>query len=504
MRGVNQDIQGLISVLSRDETRPRDQKMTDFTTKQDLAPPLVKVLMDDDSRWDESGLLPAGLLSLPLSVEVPAWDHTPTPWVEIYLEAFWDDVRIYAQTWSGDIPSIPAHELIFEVSVDKLTHGVHTLHYTVSNSDGNTNTSLSQEVTVDMVPPLLGVNRGQLQFDTVDVTEQYLSEHDHKLIGAMPAYVGGKAGDVVTWYWNENPNTVFDSDVVTSMILQREEAGQPMDLVFDGDMILARKDGKRYAFYALSDRAGNLSPYSQAVELLVAAQPVPRVLPPPKVVEASGSSSASTLNPANATGGVTVRVPDDAVIRPGETLCVQWAEPDSVGAYRTEKSELRVVRVPSTRIAQHFGKSIPVYYDVFESGVDTPHSSARHTLSVLHVDGFPTVQCDKVSGGTLKLGDIASGGKASFTLQKWFLMWTDQFINIEVRGSDDEDQPVVIQVLKEYQVPQVAQTIDVGHITKVDLQRFKIGREIEVRVHVSFDEKLSWRQFPSLKPKLEV
>ncbi|WP_032610301.1 hypothetical protein [Pseudomonas syringae] len=477
--------------------------MNDSATKKVLEPPLVNVLLDDDDRWDETGLLPADRLSSPLSVEVPPWEHTPTPGQNIYLEVFWDDVQTYTKTWNGDIPSIPARDLIFEVPVDNLTHGVHTLRYTVSNSDGNTNTSLDQEVTVDMVTPSL-VNHGQLQFDTVNVTDQYLSEHDHKLIGVMPAYIGGKAGDVVKWYWSKDPINFFDSDVVSTMTLERENAGKPMGLVFDEDMILARRDGKRYAFYTVSDRAGNSSQYSQPVELLVAVEPVPRVLPPPKVKEAEGSSSTSTLNPENAIGGATVLVPDDAVINPGEMLCVQWGDPDSVGAYRSEKTtEAKEFTVPNTYIAQHFGKSIPVYYDVFESGVDTPHSSTMHTLTVLKVTGFPTVQCDKVSGGLLKLGSIASGGRASFTIDQWFLMATDQFIDIEVIGADDAGKEVRVPVLEEYKVPKVAATIDVGHITKVDLQRFRIGAEIEVRVYVSFDEKASWQRFPSLQPKLE-
>ncbi|MBC3954227.1 hypothetical protein [Pseudomonas triticifolii] len=478
--------------------------MNDSTTKKVLEPPLVNVLMDDDDRWDETGLLPADRLSSPLSVEVPPWEHTPTPGQEIYLEVFWDNVQTYTKTWSSDIPSIPVRDLIFEVPVSKLIHGVHTLRYTVSNSDGNTNTSLDQEVTVDMVSPSLGANRGQLQFDTVNVTDRYLSEHDHKLIGVMPAYNGGKAGDVVKWYWSEDPINFFDSDVVSTMTLQRESAGKSMDLVFDEAMILERRDGKRYAFYTVFDRAGNPSQYSQPVELLVAAQPAPRVLPPPTVKEAEGSSSSSTLNPKNAMDGVTVQVPADAVIKPGEMLCVQWGEPDSVGAYRSEKiTEAKEFKVPNTYIAQHFGKSIPVYYDVFEIGVDTPHSSTSHTLTVLKVTGFPTVQCDKVSGGLLKLGSIASGGKASFTIDKWFLMATDQFIDIEVLGADDAGKEVKVPVLEAYKVPKVDATIDVGHITKVNLQRFRIGAEIEVRVYVSFDEMASWQRFPSLRPRLE-
>lgn len=475
--------------------------------QQVLPPPVVAALLPDDPQWDESNLLPASATLIPLPVNVPAWTHIPISGLKTVLRLYWETGLtrhlVGEREWDSDLyPVIPSDQLQFEVPVIHLVQGLHEAWYELTTPNGDTNVSDRQPVSIDLTSPVIGSFVRPLEFDTHTITEQYLFDHADQAVALVPSYTDFKPGDVIVWYWSDDQSQVLPGDEVGSRTLPRGES-QPLSLVFPGRMIVDRGDGERFAFYRLRDRAGNETSYSERVKLTINAQPVPRVLPPPKVDEASGSASSSTLNPVNATRGVTVRVPDEAVIRPGETLCVQWAEPDSVGSYRTEKAEARVVKVPSTRIAQHFGKSIPVYYEVFESGVDTPYRSARHTLNVLKVTGFPVVQCDKVSAGSLKLGNIADGGRASFTLEKWFLMGTDQFINIDVQGTDDVDRPVVIQVLKEYRVPQVAQIIDVGHITKVDLQRFKIGREIEVRVRVSFDEKLSWQIFPSLEPKLE-
>lgn len=476
--------------------------MTDSTPKQELALPVVADLMADDSRWDETGLLPACLATSPLRIEVPAWGYTPKPNERFYLNIFWDEKLLDRRELDGGVPTLPANDLIFDIPVAQLTQGAHELHYVVVNSDGNSNDSLRQIVTVDVIAPVLNAASGQLEFDTATITEQYLNDHDNKVIGIVPVYSGGKAGDVVTWYWSKNAFNFTEADVVSTRILEREEVGKPVALEFGGDMILSRKDGTRYAFYRLRDRAGNLSPYSRPFELEVKAQPAPRVLPPPRVTQATGSAATSTLNPIHAIHGATVTIPDDAVIRAGETVSVQWAEPESVGSYLTSKEDARTFTIPSTCIAQHFGKSIPVYYEVHESGVADPHVSNTHTLKVLTISGFPVVQCDKVSGGRLSLGSIADGGRALFTLGSWPFMDTSQFITIQVIGLSVGGQNLTIDVLKESPVPHVADTIDVGHITKTDLQRFKTGGLLEVHTKVSFDEKASWMPFGSLRPTL--
>lgn len=473
-------------------------------TEQVLPPPVVAALLPDSADWDETNLLPAGAAVRDLPVEIPEWEYIPIPSTKTLLTLYWrtgisTHVIEEREFKSEDYPVIPPDSRVFEVPTLYLVQGIHDVWYQLTTTNGETSESEKKAITIDLTPPLTAVIE-RLKFDTTTVTEQYLTDHGQQLVAEVPVYQDCKPGDVITWYWNTNPLNVQPGDEVDSRLLLRGET-QPLSVEYPGSMIIASGDGERYAFYTLRDRAGNVSAFSQPALLQVSAQPVPRVLPAPRITETSGSSS-STLNPYDALKGAHVEIPDAAVIYPGETVCVQWGEPGTVGAYRTEPAESALFTIPSTHIAQHFDKSIPVYYEVFESGVELPHVSRVHTLSVSKIEGFPVVQCDKVTGGQLSLGGIATGGKASFTLARWSFMGPDQFVSIEVRGTDNAGALVVVPVVTEYPVPGEATTIAVGHIFKADLQRFKIGGLLEVRVRVSFDAKLTWQRFPSLTPTL--
>jgi hypothetical protein len=123
-------------------------------------------------------------------------------------------------------------------------------------------------------------------------------------------------------------------------------------------------------------------------------------------------------------------------------------------------------------------------------------------LQVRELTGWPTIQCDKVSGGQLRLGNIAEGGHASFTLGSWTFMAVDQFLRVEVRGVNSSGQQLIVDVLNDEPVPGVAPPIPAGQISKTDLRRFRIGSPLEVRVSVSFDAKQTWKAFPRLTPTL--
>jgi hypothetical protein len=143
-----------------------------------------------------------------------------------------------------------------------------------------------------------------------------------------------------------------------------------------------------------------------------------------------------------------------------------------------------------------------VFYEVFEDGVVEPHRSNMFTLQVERLTGTPAIQCDRVSGGRLSLASVSDGGHANFTLERWSHMGTEQFLTITVLGVGSNNSPLTIPVLTESPVPEVAQKIDVGRISRADLQRFKLNSPLEVRVRVSFDGKLTWQSFTSLTPML--
>lgn len=516
-----------------------------FTSSKGLPPPVVDGLLDDDPRWDETGLLKVTDPPSDLNFTVPAWDYQPLPSLKTVLEIDWDGETNYRKEWDDSVTSLPEDDLSFVVPSSRLEHGTHTLCYTVTTALGNRQHSATQTITVDQVAPTFGADHGRLDFDTSVITAAYLGTHNDQVEGRIVSYNGGKPGDVVTWYWSSDPFSFGDAQRVSTRTLERGDfqspsrsvmprslwslarrflrnvihrlqgrkvsecvdfmaLPKPITLIFPGKVIRDSKDGKRYAFCNICDRAGNPGPYSQPVEFEVTVEPAPRDLPPPELMETSGSNS-STLDPMRATGGVRVQIPEDAVINPGETVWVQWGDPGSVGCWRTDETESGLFRIPSTRIAQHFGKQIPVYYEVFEPGVDLPHVSQNHWLTVSEISGFPTVQCDKAANGSpLRLGSIEEGGRASFTLERWTFMHTDQLIDIRVEGVDayDAGALVVVTVLENYQVPVVAQKIDAGYITKTDLRRFKVDQTLSVKVKVSFDEGFTWQPFPMLRPLL--
>lgn len=461
-----------------------------------LEPPVVPALLPDIPDG-EPNLLPRSAWLAPLEVEIPPWlNSNPSAAYPEHLWVYWGSDEIEHKTFTQPVGSA---DLIIWVPPQRLSEGLHQLSYKAKTSNAEEANSRILTITIDKTPPIL-VNEGPLIFPPAvvsgGVTEQYLNDNNDQVLAEVPDYLSPKPGDVITWYWSSSPT---GSEIAGSRTLVLADIGQPIMLPFAGQLIRDRGDGTRYGFYRIEDRSGNDSPRSLAVQLQVSAQPVPRVLPAPTISEASGN----TLNPLNAISGATVVIPAAAVIKPGEKVFVQWAAPGSVGSHRAEVSAgQRQYKVPGDRVPQHFGKSIPVYYEVEESGVVEPHVSVTRNLAVSRItSGWPTVQCDKVSGSQLDLSSFT--GDANFTLERWSFMAAGQYVNVAVAGLEDStDRNLTIPVLTDYQVPQAGAPIGAGRIAKTELMRFRRDLLIAVQVEVSFNEKQDYQTFPSLTVRL--
>jgi hypothetical protein len=465
-----------------------------------LLRPVVSAILEDIPGGEKNLLASSAWLN-PLRVDIPLWQHSnPSPEQPEHLTLYWDDGLVEEKSWEH---AIPPDELFVMVPQVRLSEGEHRLRYHVMAYNGEESDSDLLTLIIDKTPPIL-VNEGPLIFPpevvSGGVTEQYLKANGDQLLAEIPVYQVPKPGDLITWYWSSSPT---GSEVAGTTTLALADIGKPLIVSFSGQIIRDGRDGKRYGFYTVKDRAGNLGQRSLAVELQVAVTPVPRELPPARVKEASGTASSGLLSPANAKNGVTVVIPFAAVIYPGEPVSVQWGEPGSMGAFRTDTpvaTDSREYKIPKDCIAPYLGHTLPVSYEVTEAGKVL--TSEPHSLRVEELSGLPAIQSDKVSGGKLSLETIVEGGYASFTLGSWSFMATSQYLTIKVEGVDDANQLVSIAVLTEQQVPEVAAIIAVGQISKADLRRFKIGFGIEVKVKVSFDGKQTWKTFPSLTPTL--
>ncbi|MBH2035417.1 MAG: hypothetical protein I8H73_21360 [Pseudomonadales bacterium] len=442
--------------------------------------------------------------SNPLKVKFAPWlPSNPTIDDPETISIFLGTIEIGNKQWTDPID---ANDHFVPISADKLVPGESLLTYVMTNWLGTPQQSEPFTITIDKLEPQLNPSSTLIFPSAIlppnKVTDLYLKQNNDEVTADIPGYTAPRPGDRITWYWGKAPGDLMQGGVI---VLDDKNYAAPLVLTVPGQLIRDRDDGERYVSYRVQDRAGNQSSYSGYVKLDVAAKPIPRVLPPPKVKEASGNSSSGSLKPLDAINGVTVTIPPEAVIHQGEKVFVQWAEPGFVGEHRTGTPITPGSRdyfIPKDKMAPHMGKAITVYYEVFEPGIDKPHLSNRYSLRVGDLDSTPVVQCDKVSSGNLSLASLTTGF-AEFTLESWTFMATEQFIKTTVRGVGADDVfPRDIIALVESPVPEVVQKIKVGRISKVDLQGYKLNNALEVWVSVSFDNKQTWKQFGKLKPKL--
>lgn len=383
--------------------------------------------------------------------------------------------------------------------------GEHRFAYTITIYNGEKADSFDLVMTLDTLAPLLASN-SKLDFPAAilppnKLMAPYLEQNGDEVKANIPAYTSPRPGDRITWYWGSSPDNQEQGGII---VLNDKNYTSPLVITITGELIRQRKDGWRYAWYQVQDRAENPIQGSEPVILEVDATPIPRRLPAVKVKDAVGSTSRGVLNPRDATGGALVTVLPGADIHPGEQLFLQWAQKDSPGAHRTDTPiapNTRDFRIPAAKVAWHIDKTLFVEYDVFEPGVVKPHTSLQYELRVDSLSGPPIVQCSQVSGNQLSLASLTTGW-ADFTIRPWTLIARDQFFTIAVVGTAINGTELSIPVQTAAPVPVVETNMPVGRISKANLELYRIGGELNVTFKVSFDNKLTWQSFLPLKPTL--
>lgn len=460
-----------------------------------------------DRPGSETNLLPEALTRVDLKFwfTVPSLSN-PTlakETVELYFDGSPD--RVAYREWTRPIVDTDRYVELPQAWL-RSHDGEHKFYYIVTIYNGTSEQSHELVMTVDTVAPTLA-NPSKLGLPSAvlppnKLTALYLEQNSDQLKANLSAYTTPKAWDRIFWFWGTTPGNTEQGGVIE---LTNLDFANPVVITVPGDLIRDRNNGLRYMAYEIQDRAGNMSPRSDPVELDVAVSFIPRNLLPPKVKNAGESPSSGILKPGDAVNGATAFILPEADVRDGESVIVQWAEKDSPGSYRADTPITpgsREYHIPSERVRYHIDRTLTVGYEVYEPGFDDPHTSRLYNLQVERLTGTPTVQCDQVTGGQLKVGSIADGGQANFSLERWTHMGTEQFLRVSVIGADRNTQLLEIPVLTDSPVPEVAQKISAGKISKADLQRFKPNNSIEVRVMVSFDGKLTWQRFTSLTPLL--
>jgi len=483
-----------------------------LTTGQALLdPPRIDALLDDIDGGD-SNLLPREAWLVPLRIEFPMWNNSaPAPGYPERLVLLWNGSAIGERTWTAPVQP---EELFLKVEPLWLTEGRHTLEYQVTIYNSETAASQPLTITIDKTAPVLGDDFGRLLFaDRViaeGITVAYLEEHGDQVLAEVPPYERAVPGDVVDCYWDSEP---FEFNHAGSRVLTLADMGQPLCLAFTGELIRDRGDGPRYVHYRVSDRSGNLSPEARPVTVHVEATPLPRELRWLDVDKAVGSGALIELDPLAVESGTLALLHSEVLLHPRESVWVQWGEPGRVGALRAQMnlaSEPRRCPIPTRNIAPFMGKTLPLNYEVV-GPEQTWLSTPREVRVAKFSGGFPTIQCREVSGNVLRLSSVPSAG-AALSLAPWFMIATEQRVNITVVGVYANGQSALWRVLNQHQVTSAEVFSGIGAqgnvtIPRAFLQQLQRNQVFRVRVHVSFDGGETWPpetapNFPELAPTL--
>jgi len=473
-----------------------------------LVPPTVPRLVPD-VEGGQPNTVDFRAVFFPLRVEIPMWAHSnPSEDDNEYLYLYWNDVEVDKKTFSKPIRP---EELFMEIPRLKLVEGEHRLHYAVTLFNDQHVDSRPLDIYIDKTPPSLDPIDDTLRIpDYVirnGVTDVYLEDNDDKLEGTVPPYLGAEPGDVVKWFWSDNP---AGQDMVNMMTLTPEHietqgtqsSSKSIALIFPGNFIRQSGSGTRFVRYEVQDRAGTATQRSLALALKSDATPPPRILLPPRITEASGNEYYSTLEPASAQNGITLVIPEAVLIRPNETVTVYWGEQGTLGGYSTStpiEPAGREFLIPRVHVPPHINDRAELHYQINSPGVP---QSPSHFVTVLKIEGLPYVQCSAISDRVLNLHNLQS---ATFTLDDWPFRHTSQFVNAWIEGVDRNDVKLEIrlQIATEKAVPTEAGLMVLGTVPKTELLKLALTYQFRVVVEVSFNDKVSWLKFPSVEAQLE-
>lgn len=215
-------------------------------------------------------------------------------------------------------------------------------------------------------------------------------------------------------------------------------------------------------------------------------------------------SVKEVMDPAQALNGARVTIPVDAQIFDNEPVWLQWGEPGSPGAYRTNVQNkppllpgTRDFKVPPEMVRWHIGKEVIVRYEVQEPGVAVPHKSEDYPITISLVAGTTTLQSEQIEDERM-----SARVTASFTLPAWPVMNTDQHVTVKVTGYTLAGELWTYTVANKKPVTQAGSPVAVGSISSANLGKFERDQTLEITTEVSFDGNLTVQPFRTLRPLL--
>ena len=120
------------------------------------------------------------------------------------------------------------------------------------------------------------------------------------------------------------------------------------------------------------------------------------------------------------------------------------------------------------------------------------------TISDILAMNYPTVQCSHVDGKILSLSKVPASG-TEVSIGVWPFMADDQYVNFKLTGLglDDKNLEVVFFEHK-VTVGEVENKKVSATLAKADLEKFKVGVNLNFEGEVTFNNKSYWYNFKTM------
>ncbi|CAM3141767.1 hypothetical protein BZK31_06505 [Pseudomonas floridensis] len=390
--------------------------------------------------------------------------------------------------------------LVWKVASNELLmieNGYALMSYKISYVDSGLST-MSPVQTLDIVAPvearlpaleIVGFNGGSLD----------PGAYPYGITLKVTPYSGMRVDDEVVVYVSSDSQWVktlrTDVSTLDSQVLEFSLAQQ---WLLDNN----GKDAEFMYQYAREGVAG-----SSVLRTVTLRRPLD--LPPPEIELAIvdgdiGWGVEGHIFAVRLTDGVTIRIPEAAVIGDDDTVQMHWNGYGSTGSFIADPSaeDPRLFFIPAAAVPANMGKRLDVYYKVKPAG-EPAGTSKVFNLEIRGIDeGWPAIQYIEppLVDGSLWLGEVSAEG-AGVELGSWIYMAEGQRVRARLEGlSLIGDTSLTFDLRTGADEPLTADEHEAQKVSMRIPKRYleMLARDkptTRVRVDVSFDDGASYVLF---------
>ncbi|MBT2341801.1 MULTISPECIES: hypothetical protein [Pseudomonas] len=326
--------------------------------------------------------------------------------------------------------------------------------------------------------------------------------HPNGITLVIEIYPGIQVGDEVVLYAMGDPKEIktlrVDPSTVDSQVLQ---------IAVDHGWLSAN-NGKTVELtyqYARVGRAGTSMPLTLTLRR-------PLHLPHPEIEgvirDGEDEEYRGYLLASSITGGVSIKVPAEAVIGSEDTVQMHWEGYGDSGSHVADPTvgDPKRFYIPPRFVPANMGKRLDVFYRVTPPG-EPSYKSGVFDLEIKDiVNGWPTLQIRSPASPDNKISLRAVIDEVTFNLANWIFMAQGQRVKItatgllavggeEIFNLREGDAEVVTE--EEYLAGALS-----SRLPRSFLERLRLNQQFDVRVETSFDEGFSYKAFPMISPQL--